>query len=51
MRRIKEVLRLKHALGLSDAAVARGAKVARSTAKEYLDRAAAAGLSWEGAEG
>ena len=50
MRRIKEVLRLKHALGLSDAAVARGAKVARSTAKEYLDRAAAAGLSWEAAE-
>src|SRR5260370_41020141 len=49
MRRIKEVLRLKHALGLSDAAVARGAKVARSTAKEYLDRAAAAGLSWEAA--
>jgi hypothetical protein len=49
MRRIKEVLRLK-ALGLSDVAVARGAKVARSTAKEYLDRAAAAGLSWAAAE-
>ena len=51
MRRIKEVLRLKQALGLSDAAVARGARVARSTVKQYLDRAAAADLSWETAEG
>jgi DNA-binding transcriptional regulator LsrR (DeoR family) len=44
MRRIKEVLRLKQVLGLSDAAVSRGARIARSTVKEYLDRAAAAGL-------
>jgi transposase len=51
MRRIKEVLRLKQVLGLSDAAVARGARVARSTVKQYLDRAAAAGLSWEAAQG
>jgi transposase len=51
MRRIKEVLRLKQQLGLSDAAVARGARIARSTVKQYLDRAAAAGLSWETAEG
>ncbi len=51
MRRIKEVLRLKQVLGLSDTAVARGARVARSTVKQYLDRAAAAGLSWETAEG
>ena len=50
MRRIKEVLRLKKVLGLSDAAVARGARVARSTVRQYLDRAAAAGLSWETAE-
>ncbi len=46
MRRIKEVLRLK-ALGLSDTAVSRSVRVARSTVKEYLDRAAAAGLGWE----
>jgi transposase len=46
MRRIKEVLRLKEA-GLSDKAVSRGAGIARSTVKEYLDRAAAAGLSWQ----
>jgi hypothetical protein len=51
MRRIKEVLRLKEALGLSDAAVSRSARVARSTVRAYLDRAAAAGLSWETAEG
>ncbi len=36
MRRIKEVLRLKQVLGLSDTAVARGARVARSTVKQYL---------------
>jgi transposase len=47
MRRIKEVLRLKRGLGLSDAAVARSVRIARSTVKDYLDRAAAAGLSWE----
>src|ERR1700730_11226755 len=47
MRRIKEVLRLKEALGLSDTAVSRSVRIARSTVKEYLDRAAAAGLNWE----
>jgi predicted DNA-binding protein (UPF0251 family) len=47
MRRIKEVLRLKEGLGLSDAAVSRSVRIARSTVKEYLDRAAAAGLNWE----
>lgn len=46
MRRIREVLRLKQQLGLSDKAVARSVRIARSTVKEYLDRAAAAGLSW-----
>jgi transposase len=51
MRRIKEVLRLKQVLGLSDAAISRSARIARSTVKEYLDRAARAGLSWAVAEG
>ena len=46
MRRIREVLRLKQQLGLSDKAVARSVRIARSTVKEYLDRAAAAGLNW-----
>ena len=47
MRRIKEVLRLKGGLGLSDTAVSRSVRIARSTVKEYLDRAAAVGLNWE----
>jgi hypothetical protein len=51
MRRIKEVLRLEQVLGLSEAALARGARVARWTVKQYLDRATAAGLSWETAKG
>jgi DNA-binding NarL/FixJ family response regulator len=45
MRRIQEVLRLK-AAGLSDKAISRSARIAWSTAKEYLERAVA-GLSWE----
>ena len=47
MRRIKEALRLKEGLGLSDTAASRSVRIARSTVKDYLDRAAAAGLSWE----
>src|SRR5260370_19430460 len=47
MRRIKEVLRLKGGLGLSDTAVSRSVRIARATVKEYLDRAATAGLNWE----
>src|SRR3981189_64392 len=47
MRRVKEVLLLKEGLGLSDTAVSRSVRIARSTVKEYLDRAAAAGLNWE----
>ena len=42
MRRIREVLRLKQQLGLSDKAVSRSVRIARSTVKEY--RAAAAGV-------
>ena len=49
MRRIREVLRLKQQLGLSDKAVARSVRIARSTVKEYLERAAAAGLNWASA--
>jgi DNA-binding IclR family transcriptional regulator len=37
MRRIKEVLRLKQLLGLSDAAISRAAGIARSTVKQYLE--------------
>jgi transposase len=45
MRKIKEVLRLQ-AAGQSQRAIAHSVAVARSTVKEYLQRAAAAGLVW-----
>jgi transposase len=46
MRRIKEVLRLKLELGLSDRQVAKSCSIARSTVSEYMNRAKKAGLSW-----
>ena len=46
MRNIKEGLRLHNELGLSARGIAKGCDIARSTAKEYLDRAQIAGLSW-----
>jgi transposase len=45
MRKIKEVLRLQ-AAGQSQRAIARSIAVARSTVNEYVQRAAAAGLTW-----
>jgi transposase len=47
MRRIREVLRLKFQLGLSDVRVALGARVARATVQDYLRRIAATGLGHE----
>ena len=44
MRRIREVLRLKFDMGLSDTRVALGARVARATVQDYLHRLAATGL-------
>ena len=46
MRKTREVLRLKWALGLSARQAAGSAAVARSTVSECLRRAAAAGLTW-----
>jgi len=46
MRRIKEVLRLKLALGLGDREIARSCSMARSTVAEYIKRATEAGLNW-----
>ena len=46
MRRVREILRLKHEAGASDRAIARSVGVARSTARLCLDRVAAAGLGW-----
>ena len=45
MRSVRAILRLK-AEGLSDRAIARITRLARSTVGDYARRAAAAGLSW-----
>ena len=44
MRRIREVLRLSAIVGENISAIARGGKLARSTVRDYLDRAKAAGI-------
>jgi transposase len=46
MRKVREVLRLKHALGLSERQIAASVGVSRSTVAEYLRRAGAAGITW-----
>ena len=46
MRKIREVLRLKFDRGLSNREIARACSVGRTTVREYLERAAGAGLSW-----
>lgn len=46
MRKIRELLRLKFELGLSDRKIAQSLSMARSSIKECLNRVAAAQLSW-----
>jgi transposase len=46
MRRVREILRLKHECGVSDRAIGRSLGVARSTIALTLQRIAAAGLAW-----
>jgi len=46
MRQIREILRQKWALGLSNRQIARGCGISRPTVGEYLRRAEKAGLSW-----
>ena len=46
MRRICDILRLRHEGGLSHRAIARSSGVGLGTVCEYLSRAAQAGLSW-----
>lgn len=46
MRKVREVLRLRHALGVSVREIARSVGVSRSTAGEYLRRAAVIGITW-----
>ncbi|MFW8602474.1 IS21 family transposase [Desulfobacterota bacterium M19] len=46
MRKITEVLRLKLSVGRSCRQISKSCGIARSTVADYLNRAAAAGLSW-----
>src|SRR5436190_15842268 len=46
MRKIKEVLRLKHELGLGQRQTARSCSIGLGTVHDYLARAAEAGLTW-----
>lgn len=46
MRKIKEILRLKYACGLSERQIAKSCNLGRTTVGEYLQRAEAVGLSW-----
>jgi transposase len=46
MRRIRQMLRMHFGAEASDRTIARELGVARSTIRDYLDRAKAAGLSW-----
>jgi transposase len=46
MRKIREILRLKWELGLSNRAVARSCRVSHSTVGDYVKRAETAGLVW-----
>jgi transposase len=46
MRRVREILRLKHECAASDRAIARSLGVARSTVALTLERVASAGLAW-----
>ena len=46
MRTIREVLRLKWEKKLSNKQIAKSCNIARSTIRDYLERAQRAGLSW-----
>jgi transposase len=46
MRKVREVLRLRFDLGLKQDQIARSCSIAQATVHRYLERAAAAGLSW-----
>ena len=50
MRKVREILRLKHERKLSDRQIALAIGIARSTVGEYLARAEADGLTWAIAE-
>src|SRR4030088_3700573 len=51
MRKVREVLRLRHALGVSERQIAVTIGLSRSTVGEYLRRAAVIGITWPVPEG
>jgi len=51
MRKIKEILRLRYEVGLSNRQIARSCSMGRTAVADYLRRAAAAGFSWPLPEG
>jgi hypothetical protein len=46
MRKVKEVLRLRFGLGLFQNQIARNCSIGQATVHRYLQKAAAAGLTW-----
>jgi len=46
MRKIKEVLRLRHELGLGQRQIARSCSIGLGTVHDYLQRAEKAGVKW-----
>ncbi|CAO0822748.1 hypothetical protein DFAR_3280017 [Desulfarculales bacterium] len=46
MRKIKEVLRLKHEAGCGNRDIARSCGISRATVSRYLRRTARSGMSW-----
>src|SRR3990172_64121 len=46
LRKIREILRLKHTAGLSNRAIAGACRISNSTVGDYLRRAKAAGIGW-----
>src|SRR6202161_3833429 len=51
VRKVREVLRLRHALGVSERQIAITTGLSRSTVGEYLRRAAVIGITWPMPEG
>ena len=46
MRKVREVLRLKHALGMSERLIAEAVGAGKSAVGEYIRRARVVGLTW-----
>ncbi len=51
MRKVREVLRLKHALGMSYRKISEATGVSKTQAAEYVRRAEASGIRWPLPEG